>query len=254
MKELTSNKTLYKIAGSMRRAIKDYNLIEEGDHIAVGISGGKDSLALLLGMANLKKYFPIKFSLSAITADIGFSKEHTEKFSAIKKLCDDLEVPYYIINTNIYEIVFNLRKESNPCSLCANMRRGALNDECKKIGANKIALGHHKDDFIDTFIMSMLQESRLYTLQPNLYMDRSEITLIRPMIYVEEHSIKSLTSEFNLPVIASPCALDKTSTRQKVRDTISSIANDFPNVRDNIFSAITHPERISIVHKPDSKK
>ncbi|HQC54647.1 MAG TPA: ATP-binding protein [Clostridia bacterium] len=248
MEKLHKSKTLTKITGDMRRAIQTFDMILDGEHVAVAVSGGKDSIALLVGLANLQKYSPIKFSLSAITVDIGFPTSNPSRFDDIEKLCTGYSIPFYLVKTNIYDVVFNIRKEPNPCSLCANMRRGALNAECVKIGATKLALGHHKDDFVDTFIMSLFQENRLFTLQPVSYMDRMKITLIRPLIYVEEATIKTLTDELHLPTVSNPCPLDKTSMRQKIKDTISTLSIDFPNIRTSIFSAITHPERLMIVN------
>lgn len=253
MKQSLKNKTLYKIAGSMRRAVQDFDMIKNDEHVAVAVSGGKDSIALLVGLSNLQKYSPIKFHLSAITVDIGFPSNDLTRFARIENFCADLSIPFHLVKTNIYDVVFNIRQESNPCSLCANMRRGALNAECVKIGATKLALGHHKDDFVDTFMMSLFQENRLYTFQPVSYMDRMQITLIRPMIYVGESLIKTLIEDLKLPTITNPCALDKTSMRQKTRDALATISNDFPDMRDSIFSAITHPDRLSIIEpKKDS--
>ena len=230
-----------------RKGIDEYGLIAEGDKIAVGVSGGKDSVTLLYLLAKLKVFYPKKYSLLAINIDLGFKEKDEEGFLGIEKLCKELDVEYISVKTDIAQIVFDERKESNPCSLCAKMRKGALMDEANKNGCNKVALGHHKDDFIETFFLSLFYEGRLSTLSPHNYMSRSEITQIRPMLYLEEKNIIAFSRD--LPVAKSYCPMDKRSKREEVKKQIDEIKKDIPFVRDRIFSAIVSPERYNLFDK-----
>ena len=196
---------LQKLLSYTRRAVDSYEMIDDGDKIAVGISGGKDSLTLLYALAELRRFYPKKFDLIAITVNLGFDNFDTTK---IEQLCKELDVPYYIVGTEIYDIVFNVRKEKNPCSLCAKMRKGALNQKLNDLGCNKIAYAHHKDDFIETFLMSLLYEGRIHTFSPKTYLDKSELMVIRPLMYINEGEIISFNNYMQLPVIKSPCPAD----------------------------------------------
>ena len=190
-----------KSVSLIRRAIEDYNMINDGDRIAVGVSGGKDSLVLLCALAELKKYYPKKFDIVALTLDLGFETD----YSPIEKLCANLGVDYKIKHTNFKEIIFDVRKESNPCSLCAKMRRCALNDMALENGCKKVALGHHNDDVLETFFLSLIYEGRINCFSPVTYLDRTDITQIRPMIYVRERDVRGVVRNHELPVVKNKC-------------------------------------------------
>lgn len=226
---------LQKLLSYTRRAVDCYSMIDEGDKIAVGISGGKDSLALLYALAELRRFYPKKFQLIAITIDLGFKGFDTSKVQA---LCDELNVEYHVIKTEIFNIVFNVRKEKNPCSLCAKMRKGALNDAISALGCNKIAYAHHKDDFIDTFLMSLLYEGRIHTFSPKTYLDRSKLMVIRPLMYVTEGEVVSFKNEMQLPVIKSACPADGNTKREYANQTLAKLEQETPNCKNRIFAAI----------------
>ena len=223
-----------------RRAIDDYSMIEEGDKIAVGVSAGKDSLTLLCAMAYLRRFYPKKFELIAITIDMGF--EGGMDFAPVKELCEKLDVPYHIIPTEISKIIFDVRKESNPCSLCAKMRRGALHTAAKELGCTSVALGHHFDDVVETFMLNLFFEGRLGCFSPVTYLSRVGIKLIRPMIYMPEKDVKEFTNKNVLPVVASPCPADKTTERENMKQLLHSLERDNKGLRYRIFGAITRGE------------
>ncbi len=226
---------LQKLLSYTRRAIDCYQMIDEGDKIAVGISGGKDSLTLLYALSELKRFYPKKFDLIAITVNLGFENFDTNK---IKALCDSLNVEYYVVDTEIFDIVFNVRKEKNPCSLCAKMRKGALNEKLNELNCNKIAYAHHKDDFIETFVMSLIYEGRIHTFSPKTYLDRSKLMVIRPLMYVNEGEIVSFKNEMDLPVIKSPCPADGYTKREYAKQTLARLENETPGCKQRIFAAI----------------
>lgn len=223
-----------------RRAIDDYSMIEEGDKIAVGVSAGKDSLTLLCAMAYLRRFYPKKFDLIAITIDMGF--EGGMDFTPIKELCEKLDVPYHIIPTQISKIIFDVRKESNPCSLCAKMRRGALHNAAKELGCTSVALGHHFDDVVETFMLNLFFEGRLGCFSPVTHLSRVGIKLIRPMIYMPEKDVKEFTNKNELPVITSPCPADKTTERESMKQLLHSLERENKGLRYRIFGAITRGE------------
>lgn len=234
---------LQKLLSPARRAIEQYNMIEDGDKIAVGLSGGKDSLALLEIMAGLKRFYPKKFEPYAITIDMGLDYDKNE-IEAIQKRCDELGVVWIVEKTDIGPILFDVRKESNPCSLCSKMRRGALCTTALKHGINKLALGHHADDLIETFFLSMFYEGRLSTFAPVSFMSRTGMKVIRPMILIEEKDISAFMRD--KPVLHNPCPADKHTQRQYVKELIDSVKKDIPFVKKRIHSAITHPERYNL--------
>ena len=240
---------MQKILSQLRQAVNDFNMIQDGDKIAVGISGGKDSIALLTALAMYKKFSPQKFDLVGININIGFDGVDKNEVDACIKYCNELGVELIIEKTDIKEIVFDIRKESNPCSLCAKMRRGALSDIAVKNGCNKLALGHHKDDVLDTFLLSLIYEGRLSTFQPITYMSRSNITLIRPFVYVDEKYIKSAVKRLNLPIIHNPCPEDKHTRREDTKKLVDYIEENFGFCKDRMFRAITHPERNNLWDK-----
>lgn len=219
----------------LRRCIDDYNLISEGDKIAVGLSGGKDSAALLFGLAGLRRFYPKSYELFAVTADSGFGGMD---FSPLLKLCAELDVPYKILKTDIKELVFDIRHEKNPCSLCSKMRKGAINDAIKKDGINKLALGHHFDDVVETCVMSLFLEGRFHCFKPETYMSRADVYQIRPMLYVKESEVESLVAAQGLPLVKSACPLDKHSKREDIKKTVAELEKLYPELRQKIFTAI----------------
>ena len=226
---------LQQIMSKTRKAVDDYKMINENDTIAVGISGGKDSLALLYALAGMRRFYPIHYSLIAITCDLGFKNVN---FNEIKKLCEELDVKYYIVESDISDIVFNVRKEENPCSLCAKMRKGAMYNFLKEVGCSKIAYAHHQDDVVETYMMSLIYEGRLNTFSPVTYLDRTGATVIRPFIYMKEADIIGFVKANNVPVLKSPCPVDGYTKRQYAKDLLKSINEEAPGVRDRIFTAI----------------
>lgn len=226
---------LQQILCYVRKAIDDYQMIEENDKIAIGISGGKDSLTLLCALAALRRFYPKKFDIHAVTVDLGFKNLDLD---AIKKFCKDLDVPYTIVKTDIAEIVFDIRKESNPCSLCSKMRKGALNEAITELGCNKIAYAHHKDDVIETMMLSLIYESRFHTFSPVTYLERAKLYVIRPMIYINEVDIKGFVRANNIPVVKSPCPADKHTKREYVKELINGINKEAPGVRYRMFTAV----------------
>lgn len=226
---------LQQVLSNVRRAVDDYHMIEDGDKIAVGISGGKDSLTLLYALSNLKRFYPKKFELCAVTVDLGFQNVN---FDEIKKLCNSLDVEYTVIKTEISQIVFDTRQESNPCSLCAKMRKGALNDTMKIKGCNKIAYAHHKDDVIETMLMSLIYEGRLHTFMPVTYLDRTEITVIRPLIYMNEVDVIGFVNKHNVPAMKSSCPVDGHTKREYVKNLLRQLNLENPGVKERMFTAI----------------
>lgn len=229
-----------------RKAIDDYGMIEEGDKIAVGISGGKDSLTLLYALKGLMRFYPKAFSLHAITVDLGFQNLNLE---GIKKFCAELEVPYTILETDIAHIVFDDRQESNPCSLCAKMRKGALNQKIKELGCNKVAYAHHKDDVVETMLMSLIFEGRFHTFAPNTYLDRMDLKVIRPLIYIQEADVIGFVNKNNIPVVKSPCPADGNTKREYVKDLLKQLNRENPGVKSRMFTAITNQLKGWSVHE-----
>ena len=222
-----------------RKAVDEFHLIEKGDKIAVGISGGKDSLTLLYALAGLRRFYPNPFELEAITVDMGFGDFHTDK---IQQLCDKLEVPYTVVPTEISKIIFQDRKESNPCSLCAKMRKGALNEVAKKLNCNKIAYAHHKDDVVETMLLSLIFEGRFHTFSPMTYWDRMDLTLIRPLLYVDEADIIGFKNKYDLPVEKSACPADGNTKREYAKDLLRTLNLENPGVKQRMFTAILNAD------------
>lgn len=226
---------LQQLMSQTRRAIDDYGMIHTGDKIAIGISGGKDSLTLLYALHGLQRFYPEKFDLEAITVDLGnpdFDLSH------IRHLCETMQIPYTVVKTEIAQIVFEERKEKNPCSLCAKMRKGALNDAVKKLGCNKIAYAHHKDDIVETMMMSLINEGHFYSFPPITHLDRTNLTVIRPLMYVSEADVKGFCRKYQLPVVKSPCPADGYTKRQYVKDLLRKLNLENPGVKERMFSAI----------------
>ena len=223
----------------VRRAVDDYNMIEEGDRIAVGISGGKDSLTLLAALAGLRRFYPKKFDIVAITEDMGFEGSD---FSAIAALCEKLQVEYKIEKTDIAKIVFDIRKESSPCSLCAKMRRGGLNGSAKKFGCNKVALGHHYDDAVETFMLNLFFEGRIGCFRPVTYLSRMDVTVIRPMIYMPEKDVRAYAAAAELPVTKSLCPADGNTQREEMKNLLQELDKNNKGLKYRIFGAIRRGE------------
>ena len=226
---------LQQVYSLTRKAIDDYHMIQAGDEIAVGISGGKDSLTLLYALQGLRRFYPHPFKLCAVTVDLGFDNLKLDKIS---DLCEDLDVPYHIIHTDIAKIIFEDRRESNPCSLCAKMRKGALNDAMKAIGCNKVAYAHHKDDVVETMMMSLIYEGRLHTFRPVTYLDRTDITVIRPLVYMNEADVIGFVNKYKVPVVKSPCPADGHTKREYIKNLVQKINLESPGVKGRIFTAI----------------
>ena len=223
---------MQKLMGLVRRCIEDYDMIRPGDKIAVGVSGGKDSLILLKILAGLRAYSD--FELAAITIDMGLGMD----YSGIEALCEELEVPYTVVKTEIGPIIFDYRKEKNPCSMCAKMRRGALNQALLDRGCNKLALGHHYDDAVETFLMSLIYEGRISCFQPVTHLDRTGITQIRPMLYIHEKTVDAFARRMELPVLQNRCPVDKHTKREEVKDLIYDLVKVYPDLKERIFGAM----------------
>lgn len=225
-----------RILSYTRRAVDDYHMIEEGDRIAVGVSAGKDSLTLLCALSQLRRFYPIPFELIAITVDMGFRKEMD--LTPIRQLCEELDVPYHVVPTEIYKTIFEIRKEKNPCSLCAKMRRGALHNAAKELGCNTVALGHHFDDAVDTFMLNLFFEGRIGCFSPVTHLSRVGIKLIRPLLYAPEKDVRYFAKKANLPVIKSPCPADGNTQREEINQLISDLDRRHNGLRYRIFGAM----------------
>ena len=226
---------LQRLLSLVRQALDTYHMIQDGDHIAVGISGGKDSLALLYALHHLRRFYPPKYDLTAITVDLGLGNLNLDP---IRELCKEFEIPYYVLPTEIGTVLFDIRKESNPCSLCAKMRKGALNEKAKELGCNKIAYAHHKEDVMETMMMSLFYEGRFYCFPPNTYLDRMDLTVIRPMIFVSEADVIGFKNKYNLPVVKNPCPADGATRREYVKQLIRSINHENPGAKTRLFTAL----------------
>lgn len=226
---------LQQVLSYVRKAVDDYHMIEDGDKIAIGISGGKDSLTLLYALNGLKRFYPKHFEIHAVTVDLGFDNLNLDQ---IKALCEELGIEYTIVHTDIAHIVFEERKESNPCSLCAKMRKGALNDAIKAAGCNKVAYAHHKDDVVETMLMSLIYEGRFHTFSPVTYLDRMELTVIRPLMYMNEVDVIGFVNKYNVPVVKSPCPADGYTKREYIKNLLRQLNLENPGVKERMFTAI----------------
>ncbi|MBE5805730.1 MAG: tRNA 2-thiocytidine biosynthesis protein TtcA [Clostridiales bacterium] len=230
---------MQKILGYMRKAIDNYNMISDGDKIAVGLSGGKDSITMLMGLKNLQRFYPKKFDIIAISINPGFTNFDT---NLLKNICNNLKVPLIIEDGHIKEIVFDIRNEKNPCSLCANLRRGMLNSIAIREGCNKIAVGHNEDDVLETFIMNLFYAGSINTFAPISYMDKSKITLIRPLIYAPEKYIRSFVKKNNISIMEKNCPMDGISKREDIKELLKNLQTDIPHIRANLYGAIKRKE------------
>lgn len=232
-----------RILGALRRADQEFGMIEKGDRVVVGVSGGKDSLVLLHAMSLYRKFSPNPFELSALTITMGL-----EPFdlSGIRALCDELGVEYIVKETEIGKIVFEERKEKNPCALCSKMRRGALAQTCAELGFNKVALGHHRDDALETLLMSVLYEGRMHTFHPVTRLERTGVTQIRPLVYLSEKQIIHMERKLNLPVVKSPCPADGETRRAEMKSLLDELCRRYPNARDQMLSALLNQEQYGL--------
>lgn len=243
---------LQRLLSITRKAVDEYRMIQEGDHIAVGISGGKDSLTLLYALHGLKRFYPRHFELSAVTVDLGFPDFDLEP---VRALCADLQVPYRIVDSDIYHILFDLRRESNPCSLCAKMRKGALNQAVKEMGCNKVAYGHHMDDIIETMLLSLIFEGRFHSFSPKTYLDRMDLTVIRPLMFLGEADIVGFQNKYQLPAAEKKCPVDGYTKRQYAKELVQTLNQEHPGARERMFRAVLSgniqgwPERFPNTHR-----
>lgn len=232
-----------KILGPMRKAIQKFHMVEDGDRIAIGISGGKDSMALLAAMRRYQQFAPVHFDLEAITLDAGLDGMD---FSPVTDYCREIGVPYTVKKSNVAEVVFDIRHEKNPCALCARMRRGALHNLCLELGCNKLALGHHMDDVVETFFLSLFYESRINTFKPVTYLDRKGITLIRPLVFVKEKDIIADPQCQKLPRIISTCPADGNTKRQEIKEKLDDLRYEIPDINTRVLSAIQNEKQTSL--------
>lgn len=226
---------LQQVLSYVRRAVDDYDMIQEGDRIAVGISGGKDSLTLLYALQGLRRFYPKAFDIHAVTVDLGFQNLDLGK---IQDLCRELSVEYTIVKTDIAQIIFEERREDNPCSLCAKMRKGALNQAVKAAGCGKVAYAHHRDDVVETMLMSLIYEGRIHTFSPVTYLDRMQLSVIRPLMYMNESDVIGFMHKYNLPVVKSPCPADGNTKREYVKQLLRGLNQDSPGVKMRMFTAV----------------
>ncbi len=234
-----SNSTNKKLLIPVKKAITDFTLIEDGDRVAVGLSGGKDSSTLLYILTMLQRRLPISFEIVPISLSLGFPDTDLDP---MKEFTDALGQPLHVLDTANGKILFDVRKEKNPCSLCANMRRGILNDAAKKLGCNKVALGHHLDDALETFFMNFFFNGRLGTFQPETYQDQSGITVIRPMVYLEEQAIIRFIEAKQIPIVHNPCPADKQTRREEVKNLVKQLSLQYPDIRKKFLHAIKHAD------------
>lgn len=226
---------MQKMLSLFRSCVDDYQMIQKGDRIAVGVSGGKDSLTLLVLLAELKKFYPLPFELEAFSVDMGLGGMD---FSPVAELCDRLQVPFHKIDTQIGPVLFEHRKEKNPCSLCAKMRRGALGKAITEAGIHKIALGHHRDDAVETFLMSLIYEGRISCFEPVTYLDRTGVTQIRPLLYLPEQAVAHFAQRYQLPVVHNTCPADKHTKREEIKDLVFELNGRYPGLKDKVFGAM----------------
>lgn len=238
---------LQQLLSFTRKAVDEYQMIDPADKIAVGISGGKDSLTMLYALHGLKRFYPNAFELEAITVSLGYEEFDT---APIKVLCEKMDIPYTVVNTEIARIIFDERKETNPCSLCAKMRKGAFNEAAKRLGCNKVAYAHHRDDIIETMLLSLIFEGRFHSFSPRTYLDRMDLTVIRPIMFVNEADVIGFKNRYELPVVKSPCPVDGYTKRQYAKELIAQLNTEHPGVKERMFTAILNgnisgwPERI----------
>lgn len=239
-----------KILGGVRKAVQDYEMIQEGDRIAVGVSGGKDSLVLFESLWRLSQFYPKHFEVVPIHVDMGFADADPAEVAALDAYFVEKGTPLVKVPTQLAEILFDVRGGKDACSLCSKMRRGALCNKCREIGCNKLALGHHADDVLETMLLSFVYEGRLSTFEPVSLMDRTGITVIRPMVYLYEGDIRGVANRYHLPVFHNPCPADHHTCREQMKELVKTIQKDIPIAKDRMVAAIEHPERYHLWKKP----
>ncbi len=238
-KKMLEFQKIRRLLSCTRRALDDYGMISANDRIAVGLSGGKDSLALLCALASLRRFYPLPYTLTAVTLDMGFPGGD---FTPLRDFCEKLEVPFELIPTQLGHVIFEERKEKNPCSLCARMRRGILHDKTLALGCNKLALGHHFDDVLETFLLNLIHEGRLGTFSPVTYLSRKQLTVIRPMIYAQEKDIRYFASHSGLPVMESLCPANHVTQRETMKQMLTSLEREHHGLKHRMFGAICKAE------------
>lgn len=226
---------LQQLLSYTRKAVDEYQMIDKGDKIAVGISGGKDSLTMLYALNGLKRFYPNSFEIEAITVNLGYSDFDA---APVKSICNEMGINYTVIDTEIAKIIFDDRKETNPCSLCAKMRKGALNETAKELGCNKVAYAHHKDDIIETMLLSLIFEGRFHSFSPKTYLDRMDLTVIRPIMYVSEAEVIGFKNKYELPIIKSPCPIDGHTKRQYAKELLKQLNTEHEGTKERMFTAI----------------
>ncbi len=241
-----SKSDIKRVLGSLRRADEKFGMIENGDKIAVGVSGGKDSLLLLFALSIYKRFSKKDFELKAVTVSLGREPFDT---SRVKEFSENLGIEYHRVESDIAEVVFDIRQEKNPCALCANMRRGAVNSAAKELGCNKVALAHHRDDAIETLLMSLFFEGRMNTFAPVTYLSRMDITVIRPFIYIPEEIIRGCAYDNDLPIVESPCPVDGKTARQDIKELIASLSKKFPDLHEKLLHALDNTEKYNLWDK-----
>ncbi len=231
------------VLGNVRRTIQENNLIVDGDRVAVGVSGGKDSMALIYILKAFQRFSPMKYDLCAATIDLGFNNFDILK---TKKFCEEIGVPFIVEKTNISDIVFKTREEKNPCSLCANMRRGALASLLNNNGYNVLALGHHSDDAVETMFMNMLYTGKIKTLEYKSFLSKTEITVIRPFLNTKEADIKGIVNKYDIPITKNPCPVDNKTTREEVKNLLKDIYKSVPNSRQSILTSMKNEDQFKL--------
>lgn len=232
---------MQRLMSEMRACIEHYKMLEDGDKVCVGVSGGKDSVALLVALAEMRRFLGAKYELFAVSINMNFGGVPTD-FSKISEICEKYEIPYVIKDTRIGEIIFDVREESSPCSLCSRMRKGALHDAAKEMGCNKIALGHHLDDAVETFFMNILRGGTIGCFSPVTYLSRKDITMIRPMLYAKESDVVRAVNNFNLPICKSTCPADGNTERQRVKELVQNLEKEYENLRNKVITALQKAE------------
>lgn len=234
---------MQRILSFMRKAIEDYGMIDDGDTVAVGVSGGKDSMLLLAALAEFRRFSPKRFTLVAINIDMGFEDSNPEEYQKIVDFAEKIDVPFIREKTEIGAVLFDIRKEKNPCSLCAKMRRGALCGKCAELGATKLALAHHADDLLETVLLSFTYESRLAAFSPKSLMAKTGITVIRPFLYIEEKDVTETVKRLSIPTAKNPCPANHYTRREYMKNLVKTLDKDMKGAKRNMLSAILHPER-----------
>lgn len=224
-----------RLLSYVRQALDDYTMIDDNDRIAVGVSGGKDSMTLLYSLKELQRFYPKKFDIAAITVHLGFEGYDPE---AIQGFCEDLHVPYEQVHTQIADLLFQQKKKDQMCSLCAKLRKGALNQAALSLNCNKVAYAHHRDDLIETMLLSLIYEGRFHSFSPKTELERTGLTLIRPLMYVPEVDVIGFQHKYELPVIKNPCPADGHTKRQYVKELLQKLNKENPGVKERLFTAI----------------